>query len=216
MPNVQIPLVGLSAEQKVACAIICCDQKKYDFATPRGEEHSCSRMGSRKHSCVTHTLRKRTDGRKLTIEDRFEDEVHIPKSTGQDIVIAKPTRVNGSIKKVKTEMTIVPDTLVKKKDGWHAIDAKFPCDPDKINAKIGTKGGQTKKNAKDIQYLSEDATGDSRGGFKEEHAYLLYEKDGETVKSSECMSPKDANDLQESDPSEGGGFECDCDDINDL
>ena len=211
MPNVQIPLEGLTSEQKLACAILCCDKKEYDFDTPRDKSLSCTRMGSRKHSCVTHTLRARDDQGRLKSppEDRYDD-VHIPNQKGQPY-----TDLRAGIKPEDKILKIAPDCLVKKSDGWHAIDAKFPCDLDQINKKIGTRGTQT-KSAKNVQSLSTNDTGASRASFKEDVAYLDYEKDGGKVKSSTCMSPQDARDMQAKPKQDGGGFECKCDDINKL
>ena len=209
MPNVQMPLVGLTATQKVACAILCCDEKDYSFANGRDPALSCTRMGSKKHSCVTHTLRERDDNGRLKspVADRFKD-VSVPSNTGQQISVTKGAK--------KIKITIIPDTLVKKGNDWHAIDAKFPCDLDSINKDLGiTAGGKTKIKPK-FCCLSTTETGKSRSTIKEKEHYLQYKKDGKKVKTSTCMSPQDAEDLQKKPKSKGGGFECDCTDINKL
>jgi len=210
VPNVQIPLVGLTPTQKVACAILCCDEKEYSFKNGRDPKISCTRMGTKKHSCVTHTLRERDDkGRlKQPPADRFEDEVCVPSNTGQKITVGVGTAAK--------QITIVPDTLVKLDDGWHAIDAKFPCDNDGINKKLGlTKKGKTRSTPK-FTFASNSNTGKSLATIKEKEHYLEYEQGGEKVKSSTCMSPEDARKKQAKPKSKGGGFDCDCTDINKL
>ena len=209
MPNVQMPLVGLTADQKVDCAILCCDKKDYSFKNGRDPKISCTRMGTKKHSCVTHTLRGRDENGKLNKPGEGHlDDVCVPSNKGQSVSIPKGAGM--------VVVTIVPDTLVKRADGWHAIDAKFPCDNEKINEKLTlTKKGKTRSTPK-FNFESTAESGVSRASDKEDVHYLLYEQDGEPVKSSKCRSPADAKKQQQKPESEGGGFECDCTDINKL
>lgn len=210
MPNIQIPLVGLTSTQMVACAILCCDEKEYSFANSRDPKISCTRMGTKKHSCVTHTLRKRDDNGRLVSPpaDRNPDKVCIPSNKGQDISV----KVGGK----KKTVTIIPDTLVKIGDDWHAIDAKFPCDNKAINKKLGVPPKTKTKSTKNFKFASNKDAGHTRASNKEDEHYLKYKKDKKKVETSTCMSPQDARDQQAKPKSKGGGFTCDCTKINDL
>jgi len=103
----QLPVVvGETDEEKVACAILCCDQMQYQ-QTPGDESKQCQRLASKKHSCVTHSLRERKSG-ELTTKNKFPGIEAAPQFKG----IAG---VGGR--------TLIPDVKI----GAKVIDAKFPC-----------------------------------------------------------------------------------------
>jgi hypothetical protein len=97
-------------EQIVACAIHCCDNKEYPLVKRDGDKE-CQRLGSKKHSCVTHQLRNKKDGR-LTQTNRYPGIQAAPRFPG----------VGGM------DRVLIPDVMV----GNHVIDCKFPCDPAKV------------------------------------------------------------------------------------
>ncbi len=107
----QVPVLAEQADPEctVACAIICCDKAKYtkekhsDSGTKKGETLDCTSLSTTKHSCVMHSLRKKTKSGKLELESKFKN-------------IEAPARTKG--------VTLVPDTIV---NGDHVIDCKFPC-----------------------------------------------------------------------------------------
>jgi uncharacterized Zn-binding protein involved in type VI secretion len=116
-----------SAEEEVACAIYCCDKKSYSLQSrPPKNEKTCQRLGSRKHSCVLHRLRKKA-GKKLLQENKFKG------------VEASPQFPVGTVPGITRKL--IPDTIV---NGNTVIDAKFPCDPAKVHSR-GFTTGKTKK-----------------------------------------------------------------------
>lgn len=115
---IQIPVLVQQTNPvcTVACAIICCDEAKYtknvhedkgDGMTP--DEKDCTSLSRTKHSCVLHSLRKRSGSSALP-QNKF------------DKIQASPpgltALVDGEIKPA------IPDVVV---NGDHVIDAKFPC-----------------------------------------------------------------------------------------
>lgn len=174
MPNMQIPLIGLGARAAVACAIYCCDKQPYKMPhkTPKPKpEISCQRLGSRKHSCVTHQLREKTSSAKLTKKTRqgkkFTSDLLVsPRS-------AKP--IGGKIR--------IPDTIVKEKGKWNIIDAKFPCDSKKLNSKMPLNSASAP---------STNASSASMKTHKERVHYKKFKVNGKRVNKVNCMTPADA------------------------
>jgi hypothetical protein len=126
---------------KVACAIICCDEKptyKMAKGKPKRWKKRCQRLGSRKHSCVFHTLKKQ--------------ENHI--KSGPQFDFTNDPSVGRVLK---------PDVMI----GDEIYDAKFPCDPDGM-AKAWQPGGAGKAGT--VKYSSPSGVGDY-GGKKEEVDY---------------------------------------------
>ena len=119
MPNMQVPIpTGLTPKQTVACAIHCCDNAPYDMKRNRAKRVTCQRLAHRKHSCVLHSLREKPGG-KLSTSNRFPNVWASPRSPG---------KIGGKIR--------IPDTVV----GNEIIDAKFPCDPEKVYPHLPMSG----------------------------------------------------------------------------
>lgn len=149
----QIPVLVEQADPEctVACAIICCDKAKYkkekhaDSGTKKGETLDCTSLSTTKHSCVMHSLRKKTKSGKLELESKFKN-------------IEAPARTKG--------VSLVPDTIV---NGDHVIDCKFPCDKPAAPLKmkkcesknIGSSEMDTSKE--DVDYLNMDGIKKSEG-----------------------------------------------------
>lgn len=165
------------AEAAVACAIWCCDQKPYKLPNTRGGRKTCQRIGSRKHSCVLHKLRKK-NGDKLTTTNKVPG------------VQASP-RFNPGEGGNDTARILIPDTIV---DGNKVIDAKFPCKTEDVhgpgNTPPGTGPGFTAagKNAVGKLYPSDGRLGSEMCTSKEDIDYKKL--DG--VEKTECMTPADA------------------------
>jgi hypothetical protein len=113
-----------SPRAEVACAIVCCDVKPYSLQTRGKNEKTCQRLGSRKHSCVLHRLRKKS-GDNLLQENKFVGVQASPRFDN----VQNMTR------------TLIPDTII---NGDTVIDCKFPCNPDKVKASGFTKGAAKK------------------------------------------------------------------------
>lgn len=99
---IQLPVIpqGLTPEQKVACAIHCCDNAVYDKKTKHKDQgEDCRSLSCSKHSCVMHSLRRAKDSN-VDASPRFQ-----PSVTGADRVL-------------------IPDVII---NGNTVIDAKFPC-----------------------------------------------------------------------------------------
>ncbi|MEA3546615.1 MAG: DUF4150 domain-containing protein [Thermodesulfobacteriota bacterium] len=163
----QIPVIpgGLTAEQKVACAIYCCDNAKYKkkkhkpSKTKSGAELDCISLSTTKHSCVLHSLRKKTKSGKLTQKSKYKD------------IIASPSNLKVGGKKV------IPDIIIY---GNSIIDCKFPCK--KPAAPL--KG---EKHKSDMSKRGTDMLTD-----KENYIYPKIKVKGQKVKRVRAMTPKDA------------------------
>jgi uncharacterized Zn-binding protein involved in type VI secretion len=101
-------IVGSTDEEKVACAIYCCDNMKYQ-QTKGDPERECQRLASKKHSCVTHSLRKTIGGGGTLTQDS--------KFPGIEAAPQFPPSATGA------DRTLIPDIKI----GGEVIDAKFPC-----------------------------------------------------------------------------------------
>jgi hypothetical protein len=102
-------------ECTVACAIVCCDEAEYEKTKHKkvtdknggiisGAEQDCRSLSTTKHSCVLHSLRKKS-GTTLTTENKFKSIEASPRLTALGL-------------------DVIPDVIINKK---HVIDAKFPC-----------------------------------------------------------------------------------------
>jgi Domain of unknown function (DUF4150) len=124
---IQVPVLveQTDPECTVACAIICCDEAEYtkDVHPDKGDgmtpaEKDCTSLSRTKHSCVLHSLRKRS-GKSATAVNKFDNiEASPPKLTALVDGVVKPA---------------IPDIIVNKD---HVIDAKFPCDKSKPSAPL--------------------------------------------------------------------------------
>ncbi len=143
---------ALDAELEVLCAIMCCDKKAYKLPNTRGGRKTCQRLAHRKHSCVTHALREKKNG-KLTQKNKFSNVYAAPRYPG--IVPGK---------------TLIPDTIA----GNVVIDAKFPCDTSKVHGPRsnppGTGPGFTSGSRKRV-YRSIAKPGTGYMGMKEKKLY---------------------------------------------
>lgn len=176
MPNVQIPLAGMTGEQMIACVISCCDEKAYPFKAKRDAAASCQRMANRKHSCVAHQLREKTESGKLSTKNRAADKVR-----------ASPRQeINGKMR--------IPDTVVKnpKTGKWDVVDAKFPCDSKALNKKLDPQGTGQAGRATKLSMKSIGKSGKSMMTAKEKGDYNDFEVDGQKVDKVRCMTPQDA------------------------
>jgi hypothetical protein len=127
---IQVPVLVAQTDPEctVACAIICCDEANYtknvhpdkgDGMTP--QEKDCTSLSRTKHSCVLHSLRKRS-GKKATAANKFDNiEASPPGLTALVDGVTKPC---------------IPDVMV---NGNHVIDAKFPCDTSKPSAPLNNQ-----------------------------------------------------------------------------
>ena len=153
-------------ECTVCCAIICCDEAKYEKTKHpdvpdknggivSGASQDCRSLSTTKHSCVLHSLRKRSKSDELTTENKFPNIEASPQCTA-----------NGQ--------PAIPDVMI---NGNHVIDAKFPCDDAKPAAPLNF----ARCDSKDISNASMDTK-------KEDDIYSNITG----VKKSEAMTPKDA------------------------
>jgi len=163
------PTGAVNAELEVLCAILCCDKKAYKLPNTRGGRKTCQRLAHRKHSCVTHALREKKDG-KLTQTNKFSNVYAAPRYPG-----------------VVTGKTLIPDTIA----GNVVIDAKFPCDTSKVHGPgdtpPGTGSGFTLGTATKV-YRSIARSGGSYMGDKEISQYTQIPG----VKDSVATTPSDA------------------------
>ncbi|MEN3332477.1 MAG: hypothetical protein V7641_1842 [Blastocatellia bacterium] len=97
--------IGSYKYNLIKCIIWCCDKKPYQVKNKSYNKY-CQRLGSRKHSCVLHKLRKHTKSGKLTQNSKYKGIQASPK-----------IKVKG-IKRM-----LIPDIKI----GSTIIDAKFPC-----------------------------------------------------------------------------------------
>lgn len=162
---------AIPGEAKVACAIYCCDQEEYSLKNTRGGRKTCQRLGHRKHSCVLHKLREKTASGKLTTKNKHADVQASPRF-----------KVPG------VPRTLIPDTIV---NGNKVIDAKFPCETNKVHGPsdtpAGTGPGFTTGKSKRA-YPCSPRSGASMLTRKERKDY----KKIPGVKKVEAMTPEDA------------------------
>ncbi|CAK8712880.1 hypothetical protein GMJAKD_02145 [Candidatus Electrothrix aarhusensis] len=128
------------------------------------KEKECISLSTTKHSCVLHSLRKKTKSGKLTQEDKFKG------------IQASPSKLKVGGKKV------IPDVII---GGKHVIDCKFPCATGKKD-----KAPAPLKMEKCTSDMSK--TGKMKETPKEKDVYPKIEINGKRVKSVKAMTPKDA------------------------
>jgi len=147
--------------KEIACAVLCCDKKEYPL-DKKGNE--CARLGTKKHSCVLHKLRKEDKQGKMTQENRVK---------------SGKTELQASPRYPKTNPVYIPDL----KFGELAIDLKFPC-PDPV--KTG-KNGSKVKNPSDMTKTSDTMMTDKEQGYLN----ITDSKHGD-VQDVQGYSPKEA------------------------
>lgn len=163
----QFPVLVAQADPEctVCCAIICCDEAKYEKTTHSptvdkngaiisGEEQDCRSLSTTKHSCVLHSLREKS-GKTLTTTNKFDN-----------IEASKPCTALGQ--------NVIPDMIV---NGNHIIDAKFPCAKPAAPLNFESCPSATISNQK-------------MGQWKEKNLYT--EIDGIENPKVEAMTPADA------------------------
>jgi hypothetical protein len=69
--NIQQPLTYSQAIPIIACAIYCCDTKEKYHLVQRPHNMDCARLGTKKHSCVLHKLRKTDKHGKMTTDNKY-------------------------------------------------------------------------------------------------------------------------------------------------
>lgn len=114
----QRPVIrGSTDEEKVACAIYCCDRMEYKQSKGENPNTECARLGAKKHNCVLHSLRDTKNGKLVQPPShKYKGIKAEPTYTPEDLV-------PGS----EIDRNLRPDIKIGNK----VIDAKFPCDPDR-------------------------------------------------------------------------------------
>ncbi len=166
------PGAGATTTQIVACAVWCCDKKEYVLKKKnRKVDQNCPRLGSKKHSCVTHALRKHKNGR-LTQQTKYPG-------------VKVPTRAVAVTVDGETVMC-KPDTIL---DGNRSVDVKFPCDVEGVKEK-----NKTVRYGQPAVYKSERA-GRTLMKDKEDKDYRAMPG----IKSSTTMTPERAEKVKHED-----------------
>jgi uncharacterized Zn-binding protein involved in type VI secretion len=201
----ELPVIPteLSPEEKVACAIWCCDQVTYRQTKGDNQKIDCQRLANKKHSCVHHAL-KANGGDKVVSQPRFgkSGDLRAPDST-----LAKATKRRGNRKPrnkagvLNDVAWMTPDVLVLT-DPPKIIDAKFPCpETDSINSELNRKDGRIVMNGR--QSLGSGAGAGVTS--KELDLYPELEYKGQPIGDNvETMSPETAEAQK--------GAACTCDD----
>jgi len=188
---IQVPALVAQNDPEctVACAIICCDEANYtknvhedknDGMTPR--EKDCTSLSRTKHSCVLHSLRKRS-GKKATPDNKFANIEASPPGLS--------ALVDGEVKPV------IPDVIVNK---THVIDAKFPCDPATAPAPLIEQPCHSAK----IRSKNNPKPSDNMDTKKEDTIYTEIKE--RKITESEAMTPEDARERLK----ENGCKDCEC------
>ena len=157
---IQLPVIpkGLTPDEKVACAIHCCDKAKYEKKkrSPANAAKDCLSLSRTKHSCVMKSLRK--SGKPIEASPRFKvgGKLAIPDvKIGNRIIDAKfpckkyvPSPLNKShlsdLSKPGTSMMTVKEKKVYTKiKGVKKVSAMTPKDAAK-------KKGNCKCKYKDV------------------------------------------------------------------
>ena len=108
MPNMEIPVMPSTPEAMIACAIYCCDRKVYSMASHPPFNPCCS-LGKKKDTCVRRNVKRAKAENGLTDED-------IKVEPKQTVMVGNEG------------FNCKPDFMI----GNRIIDAKFPCDTDKL------------------------------------------------------------------------------------
>jgi hypothetical protein len=149
MPNIE-PATATDLE-RVACAVLCCERKKYDFTTSnrykKNKDKECEWLGSKKHACVNHALRKKEKGKLAKPKQ--------PRWSNSNIVctpVCSP-QVLRVIKGISKLVNPIPDILIKPN---HIVDAKFPCAEEKTLTGAGqSKAGRIGNDMKGVKELTD-------------------------------------------------------------
>jgi hypothetical protein len=195
---IEVPVIPPgSADQKIACAIYCCDQKKYTQKAKgrgkKGQQRDCARLGSKKHNCVKHALRndpKQSETGIMT-EPRFPSgKGKKPKLQITKELLSLAKKLSGS--KAKSPH-VAPDIVVPEGDGHRIVDAKFPCPP--------PKDGKDRVRLNNQKCESDmTVSGINRKTPKELQVYPELKIDGKKPKDVSAVSPKDAKEEIDKDP----------------
>ncbi len=195
----QFPVLVSQEEPQcyVCCAIICCDEAKYQKKkhkkvtdkngdTISGVEQDCRSLSTTKHSCVLRSLRKATGpNHDLTTTNRFDNIRASPpglKARGKDVI---------------------PDIIV---NGNHVIDAKFPC------SKEPTRPAPLRFES----HRSADESWHTMPKSKEADLYMDIQGEGiaeEGIQDSEAVGPHEAREKMKKlkcadcDCHRGGGYQ---------
>jgi len=179
---VQLPtIVGSTPEEKVACAVFCCDQeatytqKKRAKKKHKQTDVDCQRLNSKKHSCVMHSLRNDGDPDVMA-------SPRVPSSGPPKLNVPK------SALKAADKSFITPDVIINDGGKHRVIDAKFPC-PD------SSKRDPDGRIILNKQSCSSNTTtpGTSMLTPKEKDIYPKITVDGAAVDANvEAMTPGDA------------------------
>jgi hypothetical protein len=184
---VEVPtIVGSSPEEKIACAIWCCDTEgKYNQKAKGKKAKDCQRLGSKKHSCVHKALSQQSQkgvisGQRFTPDNpKFFASKELLKAAGR--------KVKG---KIVPRKWLTPDTLYQEGGKWKIIDAKFPCPERKPGEKGFTKTGRIKLQG---ESLPGAALPDGMGTPKEEDVYPKLKVDGQDMAGNvKTMTPAEA------------------------
>jgi hypothetical protein len=174
---IQVPVLVQQTDPEctVACAIICCDEANYtknvhpdkgDGMTP--QEKDCTSLSRTKHSCVLHSLRKRSGG-KATSANKFDNIQASPPGL--------TAMVDGAVK------PCIPDIMV---NGNHVIDAKFPCDTSKPSAPLNQQQCLSAKiSSAKMDTKKEDAVYSKISGVKKSEA-MTPEDARDRMKAKGC------------------------------
>jgi hypothetical protein len=175
---------NLEPDALVACAIWCCDQVKYRQSKGKTRKKDCQRLGSKKHSCVHHTL-KGYDNKDVQSAPRFGDK---PPLTATPSLLKEAARMRGK----KTASFLTPDVLITAPgEDPRIIDAKFPC-PGKgaTNKRLRRDDGRIVMNGSQ----SLPSGGGAGVTPKELKLYPKLKVDGKEIGSNnvETMTPQQA------------------------
>ncbi|HSI49048.1 MAG TPA: DUF4150 domain-containing protein [Ideonella sp.] len=206
---------NLTAEQAVACAIMCCDKMPYRQTRGKSSKNDCQRLATKKHSCVHHSLtmlNKSTkaegntqSGGDIVSAPRFKEKgspYHAPAST---LAQAKALRGPAFLKKNKEVNFLSPDVLIRS-DPPKIIDAKFiPCaSRDEIKKNLRPDG----RIVMNGHTLETAAAAGPISGKKEQQLYRQLTVDGKQIDPGrngvKTMTPENAKNALEPNPG------CDC------
>jgi hypothetical protein len=196
----ELPVIPeeLDPDDKVRCAIWCCDQVTYRQTRGKKKANDCQRLANKKHSCVHHAL-KTQGGENVVSAPRFTEG---GKPLSASAALLKKA---GELRGKKKAAWLTPDVLIKS-DPPQLIDAKFiPCkDKDKINEDLGRTDGRI---VMDGSQSLQTAGGPIRSAPKETDLYPDLKVDGKPVGKNNVttMTPEKAK--KEMDAK---GVKCDC------
>lgn len=186
---------NLDPDALVACAIWCCDQVTYRQTKGKTRKKDCQRLGTKKHSCVHHTI-KSYGNSEVQSAPRFGDTgaLQAPPS-----LLKEAAKMRGRA----SASYLTPDVLITPPGGKpRIVDAKFPC-PDRasVNSRLGRSDGRIVMNG------SQSLPSGPGAGItpKELKLYPKLEVNGQPIgsKNVETMTPEEAKPIAEAN-------NCDC------